>query len=145
MLYFLWGFKFLSLYFYKIQRKKFFFQYFFSWHHSLIGLSYNIVFRSIGFLNLGIFFFFTPLLSLLSSYFVFILTSDVQYFPEIASDSKPIWASLVAHLPLQEMQVWSLGQEDPLEKEMPTHSSILSWRILWIEEPGGLQIVHRVT
>ena len=32
-----------------------------------------------------------------------------------------------------------LGQEDPLEKEMATHSSILAWRILWREEPGGLQ------
>ena len=35
--------------------------------------------------------------------------------------------------------VWSLGQEDPLEKEMATHSSILAWRIPWTEEPGGLQ------
>ena len=35
--------------------------------------------------------------------------------------------------------VWSLGQEDPLEKEMATHSSILTWEIPWIEEPGGLQ------
>ena len=33
----------------------------------------------------------------------------------------------------------SLGQEDPLEREMPTHSSILAWRIPWTEEPGGLQ------
>ena len=33
----------------------------------------------------------------------------------------------------------SLGCEDPLEKEMATHSSILAWRILWKEEPGGLQ------
>ena len=33
----------------------------------------------------------------------------------------------------------TLGQEDPLEKGMTTHSSILAWRILWIEEPGGLQ------
>ena len=33
----------------------------------------------------------------------------------------------------------SLGQEDPLEKEMATHSSILAWRIPWTEEPGGLQ------
>ena len=32
-----------------------------------------------------------------------------------------------------------LGQEDPLEKEMATHSSALAWRILWAEEPGGLQ------
>ena len=40
---------------------------------------------------------------------------------------------------MQEMQVQSLGQEDPLEKEMATHSSILAWEIPWTEEPGGLQ------
>ena len=39
----------------------------------------------------------------------------------------------------QEMQVWSLGQEDPLEKEMANHSSILVWKIPWTEEAGGLQ------
>ena len=39
---------------------------------------------------------------------------------------------------MQEMHVRSLGQEDPLEKEMATHSSILAWEILWTEEPGGL-------
>ena len=38
---------------------------------------------------------------------------------------------------LQEMQVQSLGQEDPLEKEMSTCSSILTWKILWTEEAGG--------
>ena len=38
-----------------------------------------------------------------------------------------------------ETWVRSLGREDPLEKEMATHSSILAWRILWTEEPGGLQ------
>ena len=38
-----------------------------------------------------------------------------------------------------ETWVWSLGPEDPLEKEMATHSSILAWRIPWTEEPGGLQ------
>ena len=53
------------------------------------------------------------------------------------------WASLVAqmvkHLPaMQETQVQSLGWEDPLEKEMATHSSTLAWKILWTEEPGGL-------
>ena len=37
------------------------------------------------------------------------------------------------------MRVWSLGQEDPLEKEMASHSSILAWRISWTEEPGRLQ------
>ena len=40
---------------------------------------------------------------------------------------------------MQETQVQSLGWEDPLEKEMATHSSILAWRIPWSEEPGGLQ------
>ena len=40
---------------------------------------------------------------------------------------------------MQETQVQSLGQEDPLEEAMATHSSILAWRIPWTEEPGGLQ------
>ena len=39
----------------------------------------------------------------------------------------------------QETQVRSLGWEDPLEKEMATHSRILAWRIPWTEKPGGLQ------
>ena len=42
---------------------------------------------------------------------------------------------------MQEMWVWSLGQEDPLEKEMTNHSSILAWEIPQTEEPGGLQSV----
>ena len=55
-----------------------------------------------------------------------------------------IKASLVAQrlkcLPaMWETRVQSLGQEDPLEKEMAAHSSILAWRIPWMEEPGGLQ------
>ena len=40
---------------------------------------------------------------------------------------------------MQETRVQSLGQEDPLEKEMTTNSSILFWEIPWTEEPGGLQ------
>ena len=40
---------------------------------------------------------------------------------------------------MQEMWVGSLGQEEPLEKEMATHSSILAWEIPWSEEPGGRQ------
>ena len=52
-------------------------------------------------------------------------------------------ASLVARsvrsLPAVETRVRSLGGEDPLEKEMATHSSILAWKISWTEEPGGLQ------
>ena len=43
------------------------------------------------------------------------------------------------HLPMQEMQVRSLSQEDPLEEGMETHSSIFAWRIPRTEEPGGLQ------
>ena len=49
---------------------------------------------------------------------------------------------------MQETQVQSLGQEDPLEKETVTHSNILAWRIQWTEEPGRIQSmgssVHRV-
>ena len=49
-------------------------------------------------------------------------------------------AQSVKNLPaMQEIQVQFLGQEDPMEKEMATHSSILAWKILWTEEPGGLQ------
>ena len=50
----------------------------------------------------------------------------------------------IIYLPMQETQekqVSSLGQEDALEEEMATHSSILVWRILWTEVPGGLQSV----
>ena len=62
--------------------------------------------------------------------------------------SQSMWglfgASLVAqrlkHLPgMRETRVWSLGWDDPLEKEMATHSSTLAWRIPWREEPGRLQ------
>ena len=49
-------------------------------------------------------------------------------------------AQSVKNLPaMQETWVQSLGQEDPLEKEMATHSSVLAWKISWTEEPGGLQ------
>ena len=49
-------------------------------------------------------------------------------------------AQMVKNLPaMQETWVQSLGREDPLEKEMATHSSILAWRILWTEESDGLQ------
>ena len=47
---------------------------------------------------------------------------------------------MVKNMPaMLETQVQSLGQEDPLEKEMATHSSIIAWRIPWTEEPGRLQ------
>ena len=54
-----------------------------------------------------------------------------------------LWASLVAQMvkrlpAVRETQVQSLGCEDPLEKEMAAHSSILAWKIPWTEGPGGL-------
>ena len=49
-------------------------------------------------------------------------------------------AQTVKNLPaIQKTWVQSLGQEDPLDKEMATHSSILAWKIAWTEKPGGLQ------
>ena len=53
---------------------------------------------------------------------------------------------MVKDLPaMRETQVQSLGREDPLEKEMATHFSILVWRIPWTEEPGRLQSMYVVT
>jgi len=68
---------------------------------------------------------------------------SLLYFQLIASKVL-LWASLVAQLvknlpAMQETRVHILGQEDPLAKEMATHSSILAWRIPRTEEPGGLQ------
>ena len=58
-------------------------------------------------------------------------------------DTKSVFslvAQMVKNLPATwEIWVWSLGQEDPLEKELATYSSVLAWRIPWTEEPGGLQ------
>ena len=75
-------------------------------------------------------------------------------FSQSVPEGKPwavetVWvleASLVAHMvkclsTMRETQVQSPGQEDPLEKEMETHSSIPVWEIPWTEEPGGLQSV----
>ena len=51
-----------------------------------------------------------------------------------------LWASPVAQMVKNLSAMWeALGQEDPLEKEMATHSSVLAWRIPWTEEPGRLQ------
>ena len=51
-----------------------------------------------------------------------------------------LMAQMVKHLPaMRKTQVHSLGQEDPPEKEMATHSSTLAWKIPWTEEPGRLQ------
>ena len=54
-------------------------------------------------------------------------------------------AQMVESLPaMRETGIQSLGREDPLEKELAIHSSILAWKIPWIEEPGSLQQAHGV-
>ena len=59
---------------------------------------------------------------------------------EIQETTPPPSGSALKNLPaIQETQVQSLGQKDPLEEEMATHSSILAWKNPWTEEPGGLQ------
>ena len=58
------------------------------------------------------------------------LSQTAKCFPGDLDESLPV---------VQETWVQFLGQEDPLEKEMATHSSILAWKIPWTEEPGGLQ------
>ena len=66
--------------------------------------------------------------------------------PSLRCDCWDFWASLVAQLVKNLPTVWetgvqSLGREDPLEKELATHSSTLAWKIQWTEEPGRLQSV----
>ena len=63
-----------------------------------------------------------------------------DYLRHYVSYGLPRWfgGKKKIRLPMQEMHVQSLGQEDPLEEEMTAHSSILAWRIPRTEEPGGL-------
>ena len=97
--------------------------------------------------------FFTSKSSL-RLYFFYVLISDVldscflKHF-KLSDSIVSIWSFDFGLFPgvsvvknssaMQETQVRSLGQEDPLEEGMATHSSILAWRIPWTEEPGGLQ------
>ena len=76
------------------------------------------------------------------------MAESLHCSPEITTtlliDYTPTRASLVAQMVKNRPSVWetqvpSLGQEDPLQKGMATHSSFLAWRIPWTEEPGGLQ------
>ena len=79
------------------------------------------------------------------SFYTSSLSNQVQHAPfrlwwDLFQDKGFPVAQLVKNLPAtQETRVRSLGQEDPLEKEMATHSSILAQRIPWTEEPGRLQ------
>ena len=70
-----------------------------------------------------------------------IIRSLVHFWPEgECLNLTSLVAQMLKHLPtMWETRVQSLGQEDLLEKEMATHSSILAWKILWTEEPGRLQ------
>ena len=67
------------------------------------------------------------------------LHAGPQHWYPLFSDRTSLVAHMVKHLPtIQETRVQSRGWEDLLEKEMVTHSSILAWKIPWMEEPGGL-------
>ena len=75
-----------------------------------------------------------------------IIITTIIFIPEYGRGGLPWWLGneVSATQEKQEMGVRSLGREDPLEKSTATHSSILSWRILWTEESGRLQF-HGVT
>ena len=63
-----------------------------------------------------------------------------RLYKQLSKTEASLVAQMVKHLPtMLETWVWSLGQEDPLEKEMATNSSIRAWKIPWTKEPGGLQ------
>ena len=82
--------------------------------------------------------------SLLQEIFLIKLSSPKLWADSLPSSSTraSVVAQMIKNLPaMQETWVQSLGQEDPLEKEMATHSSILAWKIPWTEEPGGLQSI----
>ena len=77
----------------------------------------------------------------LAAFTFLIINIQMDYLFIYPSNSLPRWLSGTVCLPVQEMkekQVRSLDQEDPLEKEMDIHSSILAWIIPWTEEPRGL-------
>ena len=75
------------------------------------------------------------------------LSDLVNFFLDVNQLFDPLGSSLVAQMvkdlpAMWETQVRTLGWEDPLEKGMATHSSILAWGIPWTEEPGGLQSIR---
>ena len=77
-----------------------------------------------------------------SIFFWFIVTLILMY-TSIINCWLPLVAQMIKILPkMQQTWIRSLGQEDPLEKEMAAHSSILAWRIPWTEKPGGLQTME---
>ena len=82
----------------------------------------------------------SPTAGILSPFYLFIIESFLFIYLWVLISESSLVAQMVRHLPkMQQTRVWSLGQEDPLEKEMATHSSTLAWKILWMEKPGRLQ------
>ena len=84
-------------------------------------------------------------MQLFSSFYIASFKTVVTFFfpHTICFSLSLLWASLVAQLVKNPPAMWetcvqSLGGEDPLEKEMATHSSILAWKLSWMEEPGRL-------
>ena len=70
------------------------------------------------------------------------MDQDKTYFNRLSRDHASLVAQMVKNLPaMWETQVRSLGWEDPLEMGMATHSSILTWKIPWTEEPGGVRSI----
>ena len=63
--------------------------------------------------------------------------SNLKYFSKLSVLVFPVVQTVKNLSAVQETRVWSLGREDPLEKGMATHPSILAWRLPWTEEPGG--------
>ena len=72
----------------------------------------------------------------------FFYTVCLEYSPKVVLPGGSAVKNLAATQELQETQFQSLGQKDPLEKGMRTHSIILAWRISWTEEPGSLQSIQ---
>ena len=71
------------------------------------------------------------------------MAKEKHVLPVAKGESSFPDGSMVKNLSaLKEVQVRSLGQEDALEKEMTSHSSVLAWEIPWTEEPGGLQYMR---
>ena len=77
--------------------------------------------------------------------FLSVMMHEPSHRVTLKRHTPSVAAQMVKNPPaVQETQVQSLGQKDPLEKGMETHSGILAWRIPWTEKPGGLQSIQRV-
>ena len=74
-----------------------------------------------------------------SAFFLFIRRSSLYNYNPLKVRVSLVTQTVMNLLTICETRVRSLGREEPLEKGMETHSSVLAWRIAWTEEPGGLQ------